>query len=227
MIQFENLTAIQKRTLKLYPNYKLFYNDLSPARLLVAYDNINTIEESIAKPRMTIEDINIIYPETEINNSVNYIARWLDFLNKFSNINKQLTELNAVAYMIYKDYKFMYLTDLKIIFEKIMRAEYGPFYGSVDAQRILYGFMQYNLERSILTRKQRDKYNLDLEDHLDKTRNSVSLEILKIMKKDFNDIEGQDYWEKRKDFENKMMPVALKNAREEFLNKYLEEHAPN
>jgi len=227
MIQFENLTAIQKRTLKLYPNYKLFYNDLSPARLLVAYDNINTIEESIAKPRMTIEDINIIYPETEINNSVNYIARWLDFLNKFSNINKQLTELNAVAYMIYKDYKFMYLTDLKIIFEKIMRAEYGPFYGSVDAQRILYGFMQYNLERSILTRKQRDKYNLDLEDHLDKTRNSVSLEILKIMKKDFNDLEGQDYWEKRKDFENKMMPVALKNAREEFLNKYLEEHAPN
>jgi hypothetical protein len=176
---------------------------------------------------MTIEDINIIYPETEINNSVNYIARWLDFLNKFSNINKQLTELNAVAYMIYKDYKFMYLTDLKIIFEKIMRAEYGPFYGSVDAQRILYGFMQYNLERSILTRKQRDKYNLDLEDHLDKTRNSVSLEILKIMKKDFNDLEGQDYWEKRKDFENKMMPVALKNAREEFLNKYLEEHAPN
>jgi len=193
--------------------------DFNPAQLLVNYDEINTIEQSTVKPRMRIADIDIIYQDTKRNAAVDYLVKWLDFLNRFSNINKQLTELNSVAYMIYKDYKELYLSDLKIIFEKIMRAEYGPFYGSVDAQRILYGFMQYNTERKILMQKRRVKLEIELENHLDRVRKDVDTDV-RILLKERKEIVGQEYFDILQQMKQERMPKALHDAREKFLIEY-------
>lgn len=221
MIPPAELTTMQREILKKYPTYKDFLTDFNPAQLLVNYDEINTIEQSVAKSRMRIADIDVIYADTNRNAAVDYIVKWLDFLNRFSNINKQLTELNSVAYMIYKDYKELYLSDLKIIFEKIMRAEYGPFYGSVDAQRILYGFMQYNIERRILAQKRRVRIETELENHLDKVTKDIDTEVREIMKQPrYAELVGQDYYQKKKELTAERLPKAIAEAREKFLTEY-------
>lgn len=221
MIPPAELTTMQREILKKYPTYKDFLTDFNPAQLLVNYDEINTIEQSVAKCRMRIADIDVIYADTNRNAAVDYIVKWLDFLNRFSNINKQLTELNSVAYMIYKDYKELYLSDLKIIFEKIMRAEYGPFYGSVDAQRILYGFMQYNIERRILVQKRRVNLEVELEKHLDKVKKDVGNEVFELMKKHgFDKLQGEEYFAKRKELTMELLPKAISEAREKFITEF-------
>lgn len=143
------MTIIQQKTQIAYPTFEKFLDDYKPAQLIVVYADINTISRSIAviSPRLRLEDISVIYSTAKRNAGVDYIENWLNFLNKFSNLNKQLTETKAVAFMIYNKYKFYYLTDLKVIFEKIMQCEYGIFYGSVDAPRILGAFVQYSQER--------------------------------------------------------------------------------
>ena len=215
------LTKIQLSIFQQYPSFKDFLTDYHPAQLLVNYDEINTLQQSLSKFRMRIEDIHIIYSEGIRNASVDYVVKWLDFLNKFSNINKQLTELNSVAYMIYKDYKDFYLSDLKIIFERIMRAEYGPFYGSVDAQRILYGFSQYNQERNMLLQKEKSKFNKELEDVRDRARNDVELAVGDRMREpEYINLIGREFWEKKQQLIAQLLPEALHQATVNFYKEY-------
>lgn len=143
-------TPIQIQTLEIYPTFDKFTDRLKPANLLTMYDDIKTIEESIAEERLTLLDINEIYTDGKSSPGVNYFEKWLTFLQDFLNINNRLTQPTAVAVMLYNNHNQFYLTDLKIIFEKIMRAEYGTFYGSVDAQRIIYSFAQYHTQRTTI-----------------------------------------------------------------------------
>lgn len=219
MIPITELNKVQKTVLKNFPTFPHFLSGFSPAQLLVNYSEINTIEESVVKRRVTIEDINIIYNDAEMP-AVKYITEWLDFLNRFSNINKHLTETRAVAFMIFKDYKHFYLSDLKIIFEKLMRGEYGPFYGSVDAQRILIGFMQYKIERDIVTRRNKASLQNELESFLDKIKSDVQSEVFAIMKEKYKDLPDDEYFAKRHELMNGMLPQAIKEAREKFITEY-------
>lgn len=138
-----NLTEIQLKTRQSYKTYKEFLQDYKPEQLLVLYDDISTVEKSVAGVRLTIDDVDKVYSSDQFSAGVNYLELWLDFVNRFSNINKPLVETRAVAFMIHNDYKHFHLADLKVIFKNLMIGEYGSFYGSVDAQRILTAFAQY------------------------------------------------------------------------------------
>lgn len=144
------MTPTQQNAENAFPTYAKFMEEYNPAQLIVVYADINTIAKSVAVkfPRLKLEDVSIIYSNGKRNAGVDYMDAWLAFLNKLSNLNKQLTETKAVAFMLYKDYKSFYLTDLKIIFEKILRCDYGIFYGSVDAPRIFGAFAAYARERA-------------------------------------------------------------------------------
>ncbi|MBD8349367.1 DUF6633 family protein [Dysgonomonas sp. HGC4] len=141
------MTPIQDKTFAQYPTFDSFLKDYSPAQLLIVYSHVTTIEESVIKNGLTLEDINCMYTQNGSMPGAEYVEKWLKFLNDFSNINKPLTETRAVSVMIYPLYKYFRLADMKLIFDKIMRSEYGPFYGSVDAQRILTSFFKYNIDR--------------------------------------------------------------------------------
>ena len=143
----KNLTPIQLKTRQSYNTYKNFLVDYKPEQLLVLYDDINSIAQSVVCVRLTVEDVNAVYSYDKFPAGVDYVEKWLDFLNRFSNINKPLVETKAVAYMLYNDYKHFHLADLKVLFKLLMMGEYGSFYGSVDAQRILTAFASYARER--------------------------------------------------------------------------------
>lgn len=144
------MTPNQQRLQVTYPTYSAFLEDFKPEQLMVTYVNIDTIVKSVLvlTPRLTLEDISIVYSDGKLSAGVDYMKRWLDYMNEFSNLNKKLTETRAVAFKLYNTYKYFYLTDLNLIFDKIMNCEYGIFYGSVDAPRILGAFLQYSHERN-------------------------------------------------------------------------------
>lgn len=143
----QDLSSIQLKTLKAYPTFQGFMTDYKPEQLLVVYEDVRTIIKSVSCVRLSLSDVATLYDNNTRKAGLKYISDWLDFVNRFSNINKPLTEISTVAYMIYIRFNHFYFSDLKIIFEKLMCGEFGSFYGSVDAQRILTSFTQYDQER--------------------------------------------------------------------------------
>lgn len=171
------MTPIQEQLIAQYPTYQDFKNSIKAENILKLFENIQSLKQVVLKPRITLEDINKAYAYKNINPGVEFLTDWINFLQRFLNINKQLTEVTAVAFMIYRQYKHLYLADLKLLFEKIVYAEYGTFYGSVDAQRILYSFMQYNIHRNSIISKSMEKNSQELEAAKEKIKNKIFSEI--------------------------------------------------
>ena len=194
------MTPTQQKIIISYPTYEKFMDNFKPAQLLVTYANITTISRSVAVrvPRLMLEDINDTYSSPKMNAGVSYVKSWLDFLNKFSNLNKQLTETESVAFMIYTGHKRFYLTDMKIIFEKIMRCEYGIFYGSVDAPRILGAFTQYAMERESTLKSINENCTRQVQEFMDPMYKAATLrinpKIAEIMDEDEKLKEKQRLW---------------------------------
>jgi hypothetical protein len=171
------MTPTQDNLLKQYPSFEGFLQDLHPDKLLAAFSEIDLIEQSISKKRVSLEDVNTVYAKERDSPAVTFLHYWLVFLNKFSNINKPLVDTIPIAFMIYKHYKHFYLTDLKLLFEKIMHAEYGTFYGSIDAQRILHSFKQYDLERTRTQNKEAGKEMQKYQSCMEKIEAEEKLKI--------------------------------------------------
>lgn len=170
----------QQNLLDSYPNYKSFIEEYSPNRLSFVYDKIQTIEESVSEERTCIQDLEVFAPET----SIRYLEEWLEFLNKFSNINKPITAKEPVAQLIFVKYKHLYLSDLKLIFEWLMCGYFGPFYGSVDAQRIISSFEKYSQRRWLVMKEKSNELNRMLEEYMTPKIKEVKIEIEnKIFKK--------------------------------------------
>jgi hypothetical protein len=217
------MSNIKHDTLKIFPDYESFFSGMNPRQLLVSYDDVQTIEQSLSKKRFSLIDMDETYQSLKrvpAPAPVDYLVKWLDFINDFSNINKRLTELTPVAYMIFKSYGHFYLSDLKLLFERLMRAEYGTFYNSVDAQRILYAFLMYDQERKSFLQRKRVKYDDELEKFRDRISSDAYAEVQKILKKDYAELVGQDYWQKRNELYSALYPKMLEENREKFLSKY-------
>jgi len=152
-----NLTPMQLMVQNMYPTYPKFMSANGPKQLSIQYPDIKTIRRSVSQPRVSINDISILYSDDKLKAGIDFCDKWLEFLNRLSNIAKPLTETLAVAVIIFNDYRHFYLSDFKVIFEQIMRSEYGSFYASVDAQRILTAFYKYNecrqVEKNIITKQ--------------------------------------------------------------------------
>jgi hypothetical protein len=231
MLPLDNLTPLQLKVLSIYPTYQKFMIDFKPIQLLVQYDDVNTIEQSLSNQRMTIGDICMIYPTDKTNASVDYIREWLSALNRTLNINKPLTDLDPIAYMLYKDHKYLYLTDFKIIFERIVRGDYGMFYGSVDAQLILKSFVNYTGEwksikkkitfenRTCVKTEIPKKSELDI--YLDKVENDIRYDVSCIMRENHRNLTGYDYLSKKESLISERLDKELPIAKEEFIKEHV------
>lgn len=180
-----NLSEIQLKTRQSYKTYKDFLDDYKPEQLIVIYDDINTIEQSVLCVRLTIDDVDKVYSGDKFSAGIDYLSKWLDFVNRFSNINKPLVEIKAVAIMIFTDYKHLHLSDLKVLFKNLMIGAYGSFYGSVDAQRILTAFATYSMERKKTIASQQSSMELFVNSHFSKLYSEAD-------KKAYAEAEGKD-----------------------------------
>lgn len=204
----KELTPIQKKAADRYPRYEDFMKEYHPKQLGIMYQNVCSIEDAASRARLTLEDIYTLYSTDQRHAGIMYINEWLIFLNEFLNINKPLVNTMAVAVMIYPNYKHLYLSDVKVLFEQLVHGLYGTFYGSVDAQRILYAFMQYNLQRQVIQNRELQKYEKKLKKLEEDAREACKKEIYDKIKSTPGITKGE-LWQKYEQECHKELPRMI------------------
>lgn len=141
---------LKESILKNYPNWETFMKDQEPRRLIVNYDNVTRIDDVYHSSNITLELLSEIYPMKDTLAGLNYMTKWIIFLNEFLNINKgiQAQYIGQLAYILYSKHNDLRLSDLKLITDFILESRYGTFYGSIDTQRIVSSFYEYKRERN-------------------------------------------------------------------------------
>ncbi len=201
-----------------YPTYEKFMQDLSPEKLLVVFSDIIYVEQSVSKVRLSLGDINNMYSRSGFNPALDYMIKWIEYLAKFSNLNP-LVETRAVAFMICDKFSHLYLTDLKLAFEKIIRADYGKlsvFFGSIDAQRLMYSFNQYDIERNAIS----NKYMQKLQEQFSSIREKIEeTEKIRIHAEMAAENKKGDFWNKFLERCHKEIPPIVQAEWDKFINK--------
>ena len=79
-----------------------------------------------------------------------YIALWLIELNELLNLNNPLTEtqIELCAEQIMADYSFLKISELSLIFKRIVSGECGELYERISMPKIMNIFRQYDQERT-------------------------------------------------------------------------------
>lgn len=150
---------LEKQLLQDYPTWQDFVKDQSPEQLVVNYDFVNNLFDVYETSPISLIFLTKIYPRKQSYAGFEYLDLWLRFLNDFLNINKglQTQYIKQLSYMLYAKYNHFRLSDLKLLFYYILESRYGTFYGSIDTQRIVSSFFDYNREREETFGKIRDR----------------------------------------------------------------------
>ena len=79
-----------------------------------------------------------------------YISMWLIYLNELLNLNNPLTEtqIELCAEQIMADYSFLKISELSLIFKRIVSGEFGELYERISMPKIMNIFRQYDQERT-------------------------------------------------------------------------------
>lgn len=79
-----------------------------------------------------------------------YISMWLIYLNELLNLNNPLTEtqIELCAEQIMADYHHLKISELSLIFKRIVSGECGELYERISMPKIMNIFRQYDQERT-------------------------------------------------------------------------------
>ncbi|WP_454982300.1 DUF6633 family protein [Capnocytophaga granulosa] len=80
----------------------------------------------------------------------NYIALWLIELNELLNLKNPLSEaqITLCTEQIITDYSFLKLSELSLIFKRIVSGEFGELYERISMPKLMTIFRQYEQERT-------------------------------------------------------------------------------
>lgn len=149
------MKKLKQQILQDYPSWPEFVKGQSPEQLVVNYDFVISLYKVYETTPITLDLLTELYPRTQSYAGYEYLEMWLKFLNEFLNINKglQAQYIKQLSYILYAKYQHLRLSDLKLLFDYILESRYGTFYGSIDSQRIVSSFYEYNKERTDLFAK--------------------------------------------------------------------------
>lgn len=79
-----------------------------------------------------------------------YIALWLIELNELLNLKNPLSEaqITLCTEQIITDYSFLKLSELSLIFKRIVSGEFGELYERISMPKLMTIFRQYEQERT-------------------------------------------------------------------------------
>ena len=77
---------------------------------------------------------------------------WLLYLNKILNLNKPMSEdqINLCSSMIVEEFYMLKVSDLTLLFKRIISGQYGEFYERLSIDKVLTFFREYLEERYTL-----------------------------------------------------------------------------
>jgi hypothetical protein len=79
-----------------------------------------------------------------------YISMWLIYLNEVLNLNNPLTEaqIELCTEQIMADYSFLKISELSLIFKRIVSGEFGELYERISMPKVMSIFRKYDQERT-------------------------------------------------------------------------------
>ena len=91
------------------------------------------------------------------------VTVWLMYLNNILNLNKPMSEeqINLCSNMVVEEFYMLKVSDLTLLFKRIVSGQYGEFYERLSIDKVLTFFREYLEERYTLAGEasQRDHEN--------------------------------------------------------------------
>ena len=118
----------------------------SPKNCMLHSDKVKTIEEAINSKAPSIGKFQNQQGKQFTEGLITF---WLLYLNKVLNLNKPMSEeqINLCSSMIVEEFYMLKISDLTLLFKKIISGQYGEFYERLSIDKVLTFFREYLDER--------------------------------------------------------------------------------
>lgn len=132
----------------------------SPKNCMLHSGKVKTIEEAINSKAPSIGKFQNQQGKQFTEGLITF---WLLYLNKVLNLNKPMSEeqINLCSSMIVEEFYMLKVSDLTLLFKRIISGQYGEFYERLSIDKVLTFFREYLEERYTLAGEasQRDHEN--------------------------------------------------------------------
>ena len=124
-----------------------FLQDYSPNNCLIRSVTLKGVSDAVNRKTVTLVDIKKGKGQTFLRN---YIALWLIELNELLNLKNPLSEaqITLCTEQIITDYSFLKLSELSLIFKRIVSGEFGELYERISMPKLMSIFRKYEQERT-------------------------------------------------------------------------------
>tara|TARA_B100000900_G_scaffold413529_1_gene437742 strand:- start:778 stop:1260 length:483 start_codon:yes stop_codon:yes gene_type:complete len=118
----------------------------SPKNCIAHAGKLATIEDAINSKAPSIASFQREHGRQFTEGLVTF---WLLYLNKILNLNKPMSEeqINLCSGMVVEEFYMLKVSDLTLLFKRIISGQYGEFYERLSIDKILTFFRAYLEER--------------------------------------------------------------------------------
>ena len=126
---------------------KRFLEVYSPNNCLMHSSSLKGVSDALSRQTLSLVQIKKGQGEVFLRS---YISMWLIYLNEVLNLNNPLTEaqIELCAEQIMADYHHLKISELSLIFKRIVSGECGELYERISMPKIMNIFRQYDQERT-------------------------------------------------------------------------------
>lgn len=126
---------------------KEFLRVYSPNNCLMHSSSLKGVSDALSRQTLSLVQIKKGKGEVFLRS---YISMWLIYLNEVLNLNNPLTEaqIELCAEQIMADYHHLKISELSLIFKRIVSGECGELYERISMPKIMNIFRQYEQERT-------------------------------------------------------------------------------
>tara|TARA_R110000744_G_scaffold287550_1_gene398683 strand:- start:446 stop:850 length:405 start_codon:yes stop_codon:yes gene_type:complete len=125
------------------------------SKLVSVSDAMNSKSQSLGK----------IQREQSVEFSEGIIKMWLLYLNKILNLNKPMSDeqIKLAAVLICEEFYMLKMSDLSLLFKRIISGQYGEFYERLSIDKVLTFFRNYLEERFEIAIDQSSRDHRDIK----------------------------------------------------------------
>ena len=118
----------------------------SPSQCLLKLNDIISVEDAI---NSEMHSIGRLQREESKKFTRGLVIVWLAYLNKMLNLNKSMseTQIKLASSLICEDFYMLKMSDLTLIFRRIISGQYGEFFERLSIDKVLTFFREYREER--------------------------------------------------------------------------------
>ena len=169
------VTVVQQQPTAIISSEK-FLMVYAPANCMKYSYKVATLGEAI---NLSSPYINQIKREQGEPFCEKFIMLWLVYLNEMLNLNKPMTEsqIRLCSAQLLAEYGYLKITELTLIFKRILSGEYGEFYERLGIDKLLKFFREYDKERFEFIDEQRQREHAEFR--YQEQKNETPLEDFK------------------------------------------------